>query len=91
MSFYVMLPSDASSGTFPASKASSYKVRLPNQLFLYEDDWEVALSVISFPDSQAYIPENVFGEFPKSMSVATSPSSGGRDHPEKKSKVLVTF
>ncbi|KAJ7351057.1 hypothetical protein OS493_037010 [Desmophyllum pertusum] len=82
MSFYVTLPSDASSMTFPNSKRSNYKVRLPNRLFLHEDDWEVALSAISFPDSQAYIPHNAFGEFPMTMSVATKPVSGGRVHPE---------
>ncbi|KAJ7360123.1 hypothetical protein OS493_018108 [Desmophyllum pertusum] len=79
MIFYVTLPSDASSDTFPDSKASNYKVRLPNQLFLREDDWEVALSSISFPDSQAYIEPGAFGNFPMSMSVELKP----REPPER--------
>ena len=76
MSFYVTLPSDASTGTFPNSKASNYKVKLPHQLFLHDDDWEVALSAISFPDSQAYIPHNVFGEFPMILMSEADPGRG---------------
>ena len=64
MSFYLTLPSDASTGTFPDSKPSSYKVRLPRQVFLLEQDWEVALVTISFPDSQTYIPSETLGKFP---------------------------
>ncbi|KAJ7323110.1 hypothetical protein OS493_032396 [Desmophyllum pertusum] len=53
------------------------------------DDWEVALSSISFPDSQAYVPPNVFGDYPMAMSVATKPVSGGRPHPERRRKFWV--
>ncbi|KAJ7371612.1 hypothetical protein OS493_024288 [Desmophyllum pertusum] len=72
MSFYVMLPSDASVRTFPDSKPSSYEVQLRNELFMPEDDWEVALATISFPDSQAYIP-------PDTLSVETKPATGQQE------------
>ena len=66
MSFYVTLPSDI---TFahPDNKANNYKVTLPKQLYLPEDDWEVALATISFPDSQTHIPINVQGRFPLAL------------------------
>ena len=64
MSFMLTLPSDASTTTFPSNKPSSYKVKLPNQIYLPEDDWEVALSTVSFPDTETVLDKKYLGEFP---------------------------
>ena len=50
MGFYVTLPSNASSLSFPENNPSRFKVRLAKNLFMLENDWEVALANISFPD-----------------------------------------
>lgn len=50
MGFYVTLPSNASSLSFPENNPSRFKVRLAKNLFMLENDWEVALASISFPD-----------------------------------------
>lgn len=39
--FYLTLPSNASSVTYPNKTAGSYKVKLVKEIFLPEDDWEV--------------------------------------------------
>lgn len=50
MGFYVTLPSNASSLSFPENNPSRFKLRLAKNLFMLENDWEVALASISFPD-----------------------------------------
>ena len=50
MSFYVVLPSDASKNEFSNNASNSYKVRLPSPLGL-QGSWEVGLASISLPDA----------------------------------------
>ena len=50
MNFYLTLPSNASSQFYPENKPGHYRVKLPRNIFLPENDWEVALASISFPD-----------------------------------------
>ena len=50
MNFYLTLPSNASTQFYPENKPGHYKVKLPRNIFLPENDWEVALASISFPD-----------------------------------------
>lgn len=50
MAFYLTLPSNASTKTFPENTPGSYKVKLPKTIFLPENNWEVALASISIPD-----------------------------------------
>lgn len=50
MGFYVTLPSGSSSVTYPENYPGNYKVKLAKYLFMLENDWEVALASISFPD-----------------------------------------
>ena len=50
MNFYLTLPSNASSQFYPENKPGHYRVKLPRNIFLLENDWEVALASISFPD-----------------------------------------
>lgn len=50
MSFYVVLPSDASKNEFSNNTSNSYKVRLPSPLGL-QGSWEVGLASISLPDA----------------------------------------
>lgn len=49
--FYLTLPSNASSVTYPTNTSGNYKVKLVKEIFLLEDDWEVALASISFPNT----------------------------------------
>lgn len=39
--------------SYPTNTAGSYKVKLVKEIFLPEDDWEVALVNISFPNTMA--------------------------------------
>ena len=50
MNFYLTLPSNASTQFYPENKPGHYKVKLPRNIFLPENDWQVALASISFPD-----------------------------------------
>ena len=50
MNFYLTLPSNASTQFYPENNPGHYKVKLPRNIFLPENDWEVALASISFPD-----------------------------------------
>lgn len=50
MNFYLTLPSGSSSITYPNNTPGSYKVQLSKEVFLPEEDWEVGLATISFPD-----------------------------------------
>ena len=50
-SFYVTLPSTASLNEFPANKANSFKIRLPQRLDLQGPHWKVALSGATIPDT----------------------------------------
>ena len=50
MNFYLTLPSNASSQIYSENNPGHYKVKLPRNIFLPENDWEVALASISFPD-----------------------------------------
>ena len=49
MNFYLTLPSNASSQIYSENNPGHYKVKLPRNIFLPENDWEVALASISFP------------------------------------------
>ena len=49
-SFYLYLPSNASTATFPENGPSGYTVVLPNPLELY-GEWEVALASFVYPNS----------------------------------------
>lgn len=42
--FYLTLPSNASSVTYPTNTSGNYKFKLVKEIFLLEDDWEVALA-----------------------------------------------
>ena len=50
MNFYLTLPSNASSQIYSENNPGHYKVKPPRNIFLPENDWEVALASISFPD-----------------------------------------
>ena len=50
MNFYLTLPSNASSQIYSENKPGHFRVKLPRNIFLPENDWEVALASISFPD-----------------------------------------
>lgn len=50
MGFYITLPSRSSADTYPENNPGNYKVKLAKTLFMIENDWEVALASISFPD-----------------------------------------
>ena len=50
MNFFLTLPSYASSQIYSKNNPGHYKVKLPRNIFLPENDWEVALANISFPD-----------------------------------------
>ena len=50
MSFYVVLPNNASKNEFSNNTSNSYKVRLPSPLGL-QGLWEVGLASISLPDA----------------------------------------
>ncbi len=43
------LPSDASTLLFPANRAHDFRTRLPQQIRLHGDKWEVGLAEITFP------------------------------------------
>ena len=49
--FYLTLPSNANPITFPEDTPGKFKVRLPKEIRLPENDWEVALSSIMFPST----------------------------------------
>ena len=48
--FYVTLPSNASTDEFTANNPNHYKVRLPQCLDINGNNWWVELSSISLPD-----------------------------------------
>lgn len=50
MNFYLTLPGGASSVTYPDNDPEGYKVKLPKDIFLPRDYWEVGLATISFSD-----------------------------------------
>ena len=50
--FYVTLPSNASTNLFPSNSKSHYRVALPRQIHLKEEeDWEVGLHSVIYPSS----------------------------------------
>ena len=50
--FYVILPSNANSNLFPTNTESFYRVALPRQIHLKdEEDWEVGLHHVIYPFS----------------------------------------
>ena len=50
MNFYLTLPSNASSQIYSENNPGHYKVKLPRNVFLPENDWGEALASISFSD-----------------------------------------
>ena len=55
--FYLTLPSNASSNLFPSNSKSHYRVALPRQIRLKEEeDWEVGLHHVVYPLSWSDIP-----------------------------------
>ncbi|RMX55525.1 hypothetical protein pdam_00022894, partial [Pocillopora damicornis] len=50
MDFYLTLSSNASTRIYKDNKPGKYTNKLPKQIFLPENDWEVALASISLPD-----------------------------------------
>ena len=49
--FCPTLLSNGSSLTYPESTPGNFKVKLPKEIRLPENDWEVALSSITFPST----------------------------------------
>lgn len=49
--FYLSLPSKASSRIYPDNTPGKFKVKLTKEIYLPENDWEVALSSVSFPST----------------------------------------
>ena len=45
---YITLPSNGDTKTYPENHPSKFKARLPQQILLPRDDWEVALASVSF-------------------------------------------
>ena len=68
-SFYITLPSSASRKLFPNNRSNNYHVRLPKQLFFPENDWEVGLTSVSFPDVQTGLTSDLLGDPPFCMSL----------------------
>lgn len=55
--FYVILPSNANTNLFPTNSASYYRVSLPHQIHLPdEEDWEVGLHHVIYPFSSFKVP-----------------------------------
>lgn len=50
MDFYLTLSSNASTRIYKDNKSGKYTNKLPKQIFLPENDWEVVLASISLPD-----------------------------------------
>ena len=71
MTFTITLPSDASTSIFPGNKTNNYKVKLVNEIRLTEDDWEVALQTISFPDTESVLKSSLLGKYPFIQKVVT--------------------
>ena len=56
--FYVTLPSNANSNLFPTNTESFYRVALPQQIHLKdEEDWEVGLHHVIYPFSGFEVPQ----------------------------------
>ena len=56
--FYVTLPSNANSNLFPTNNESFYRVALPRQIHLKdEEDWEVGLHHVIYPFSWFEVPQ----------------------------------
>ena len=56
--FYVILPSNANSNLFPTNTESFYRVALPRQIHLKdEEDWEVGLHHVIDPFSWFEVPQ----------------------------------
>ena len=70
--FMLTLPSDSSSSSFPTNKPNRYKVKLPHQIYLPHDDWEVALYTISLPATQTVLDKKYLGDFPVIYHIATN-------------------
>ena len=49
--FYLTLPRNANSITYPENNPGKFKVKLPKEIRLPENDWEVALANITFPST----------------------------------------
>lgn len=49
--FYLTLPSNANTITYPENNPGKFKVKLPKEIRLPESDWEVALVSITFPST----------------------------------------
>ena len=55
--FYVILPSNADTNLFPTNSASYYRVALPCQIHLPdEEDWKVGLHHVIYPFSWFEVP-----------------------------------
>ena len=55
--FYAMLPSNANTNLFPTNSTSFYRVALPRQIHLKdEEDWEVGLHNVIYPFSWFEVP-----------------------------------
>lgn len=49
--FYLTLPSNGYEITYPENTPAKFKAKLVKEIFLPENDWKVALSIISFPST----------------------------------------
>ena len=56
--FYVVLPSNANTNLFPSNTEAFYRVALPRQIQLKdEEDWEVGLHHVIYPFSWFEVPD----------------------------------
>ena len=69
MNFYLTLPSNASTQFYPENKPGHHKVKLPRNIFLPENDWEVALASISFPDMVTRVDDFIDARVPSIVCV----------------------
>ena len=61
--FYLTLPSDSSSSTYPNNTPSSYKVKLPQRVRLKGENWMVGLVQVDYSNTLFNIPEDDGGRF----------------------------
>ena len=64
MNFYLTLPSNASTQFYSENNPGHNKVKLPRNIFLLENDWEVALASISFPDMVPRVDDFIDAQVP---------------------------
>ena len=64
----MILPSNVSNDLFQKNKPNKYKVKLPKEIYLVEDEWEVALASISFPDTFTQISPEKQPDYPLCMT-----------------------